>query len=257
VLVGYFDESGTHNEAPVAAIAGYIARVEDWETVEIQWRKELAPLSAKGVKTFHMTDCRGQWGEFSQVPRLECERLIDSLSGILEQADIKALWSAVDVAAWNAVASPSFREVFPKPYDFCFQGVLREMMLWQCQHVDDNEEIHLFFSLQDEYEQRSLNAFKAWREGNPDFFKSLTYASSRDYPALQATDMLAHLTHVEWRMIQKEGLNERNNYGYNPLLTKITRRNGMGRGGLFDALALRGVIKLFERQSNSSDERVA
>lgn len=251
MLIGYFDESGTHNEAPVAAIAGYIARVEDWEPIEIQWRQALTPLAAKGVKTFHMAHCRGQWGEFSQVPKLECDGLIDRLSDILEHADIKPIWSAIDVPDWNAVTTPSFRQVFPKPYDFCFQGVLREMMLWQRQHLDEGEEIQLFFSLQDEYEQRSLNAFKAWKAGNPDFFKSLTYASPRDYPALQATDMLAHLTNVEWRMIQSEGLTERNNYGYNPLLTKITTRNGMGGGGLYDALALRNTVKIFERQSSS------
>ena len=257
MLIGYFDESGTHKEAPVAAIAGYIARVEEWEPIEIQWRQELAPLAAKGVKTFHMTHCQGQWGEFSQVPKLECDSLINRLSDILERADIKALWSAVDVPDWNAVTTPNFRKVFPKPYDFCFQGVLREIMLWQRQHLDLNEEIQLFFSLQDEYEQRSLNAFKAWKAGNPDFFKSLSYASPRDYPALQVTDMLSHLTNVEWRMIQHEGLNERNNFGYNPLLTKITKRNGMGRGGLYDALALRGVIKSFERQTSSSAEPAA
>jgi Protein of unknown function (DUF3800) len=251
MLIGYFDESGTHDEAPVAAIAGYIARVEDWAPIEIQWRQELASLASRGVKTFHMAHCLGQWSEFSRVPKAECDSLIERLSGILERADIKAIWSAVDVPDWNAVTTSRFREVFPKPYDFCFQGVLREIMLWQRQHLDENEEIQLFFSLQDEYEQRSLNAFKAWKANNPEFFKSLTYASPRDFPALQATDMLAHQTHVEWRMIQHEGLTARNNYGYNPLLTKITTRNGMGRGGLYDALALQGVLKSFERQPSS------
>jgi hypothetical protein len=257
VLIGYFDESGTHKEAPVAAIAGYVARVEDWGPIETQWRQELAPLSAKGVKTFHMAHCRGQWGEFSKVPRLDCDRLIDRLSDILEQADIKAFWSAVDVPDWNAVTTPGFREVFPKPYDFCFQGVLREIILWQRQVLGPNEEIQLFFSLQDEYEQRSLNAFKAWKQSNPDFFKSLTYASPSDFPALQATDMLANLTNLEWRMIQKDGLTARNNYGYNSLLTKITTRNTMGGGGLFDALALRNVLKGFKPPSSSSGARVA
>jgi hypothetical protein len=60
MLIGYFDESGTHDQSAVTTIAGYVAKPEVWASVEAQWRQVLEPFAQKGLHTFHMVDCRPQ-----------------------------------------------------------------------------------------------------------------------------------------------------------------------------------------------------
>jgi len=250
--IGYFDDSGTHKGSAVATLAGYVGRVADWGRLESQWLYELEPFKDKGLKTFHMYECRTQTGDCARLETWECEHLVTRLSNILEQAHIKAFWSAVDVRDWDAITTPLFRETCPKPYDLCFQSVLREILSWQKNWGEEGEPIALVFAVQNEYEKRSTSAFHAWQRDNQEVFTSLTYAYPKHYPALQAADMLANVTYGEWASLQTEGPTPRNHFGYDPLLSKITARHSMETGGLYDYRALVNIVRDHDRQHPSS-----
>lgn len=53
VLIGYFDESGTHRDAEATAVAGYVSTAEQWALFESDWSKALEEYS---IDHFHMTD---------------------------------------------------------------------------------------------------------------------------------------------------------------------------------------------------------
>src|SRR5262245_36059311 len=111
----YFDESGTHDEARVTAIAGYVGSKDVWTVVETAWRGALALYADKGVKTFHMKDCVAGKGEFQRLDTFFRMALITQLSNILKENDIQAIWSAVIVEDWHAVVDdPIFLARFPK-----------------------------------------------------------------------------------------------------------------------------------------------
>jgi len=38
VLIGYFDESGTHAGSPAVAVAGVLGPQDDWNRFESSWR---------------------------------------------------------------------------------------------------------------------------------------------------------------------------------------------------------------------------
>jgi hypothetical protein len=250
-LVGYFDESGTHKEAPVTGIAGYLGPVSEWNRVESLWREELQPFAHKGLKTFHMSECRSQAGECARLEKFELQILQTRLSDILENADLKAFGFAVDVPDWDAITTPRFRAVYPKPYDLCFQSVVAEIELWHRYWGEGNESVALVFGVQDEYQGRALTAFQLWKKAQKSLFSGITHAYPRDVPALQATDMLVNATTAEWRGLQTEGPSPSNHFGYDPLVTKITKRHGM-KGGLYDYRRLTSMVREFERVPASS-----
>jgi hypothetical protein len=175
------------------------------------------------------------------------------LSNILHSADLKPVWAAVDVSDWNAETTSEFRQFFPKPYDLCFGNILQEIALWIRMEEIDIGPVGLIFGVRDEYKKRADLSFSAWKStaDTKDMFTTLTYAYPKHSQALQATDMLAYLSNLEWRRIQKEGLNEKNNWCRDPLLDKITARHRMSSGGMFDAGTLRATVKLYDQMRAS------
>ena len=43
----YFDESGTHDGAPVIVVGGFVATYDRWARIELEWREILA---SRGIK---------------------------------------------------------------------------------------------------------------------------------------------------------------------------------------------------------------
>ena len=124
MLQAYFDESGIHKDAAVTMIAGYVATVEVWTAVEARWASELGKLSRYGVSWFHMVDCLHGKKPFRLIDEKRRRELIDALSGILEQAEVHAVWAGVNTAQWDLITTEEFRERYPKPYDLCFDEIV-------------------------------------------------------------------------------------------------------------------------------------
>ena len=57
----YGDESEDKQEK-VIAVAGFIGQATEWERLQEEWIARLKPTC---VSAYHMTDCEGGWGEFS------------------------------------------------------------------------------------------------------------------------------------------------------------------------------------------------
>ena len=77
-LIGYFDESGTHRNAGVLAIGGYVAPAEAWTRFARDWFHCLANAGLDPTKPFHRTD-------FEAQPKQQAEgkkpNIYDGMSG--------------------------------------------------------------------------------------------------------------------------------------------------------------------------------
>jgi len=61
-ITAYFDESGSHADAPVTAMAGYVADERQWQHFNARVGKLFAQF---GVRTFHLVDLRHSDGDFA------------------------------------------------------------------------------------------------------------------------------------------------------------------------------------------------
>ena len=246
MIIGYFDESGTHAGAKITMIAGYVATTEVWAAISEAWASELAPLAHYGIDWFHTAECLHGSKGWRHLPRAKRELLIDRLSDILATAEISAVWAGVNAEEWDQHTSPPFRVRFPKPYDLCFNEVVRQLWWWS-RHNADGTRIGIVFAEQREYQDRNIATHQAWQR-YPDvnrFIGSLTFSSPRKLIPLQTADLLAYEINKEWEGRQYGELSFATNFQRRPLLQKITQRRAMHAGGLYSTRALITAVAKF------------
>jgi hypothetical protein len=110
MLIAYFDHTGTHESAPVVAVAGLIANSQNWYVFEEDWAAKLAePIPGKPpLERFHMTDCMAGEGEFSTYSRAERDLVIHDFREIILRSNSHGYCSAVSVPAWQKHMSQHF-----------------------------------------------------------------------------------------------------------------------------------------------------
>ncbi len=245
ILTAYFDESGTHDDSAITAIAGYVAEADVWAQVESDWQKVLGEFADRGLHTFHATDSYAGNGEFGRLDSFWRNYVRTQLSDILERSDIQAIWAGVNVDDWDDLTTDAFRARYPKPYDLCFEEVVKQLFRWSRHHVDGSP-VSLVFGVQSEYQNRASTAYKAWLR-HPEvskFLGALSFGFPKTLVPLQAADMLAHEMNMEWEKVEFGELNFQN-VGLRPFLEKITRRHGLHGGGLFGSQGLRTAMARF------------
>jgi len=246
MLRAYFDESGTHGDAPITVIAGFVATAEVWAALEAEWSKLLSPLAELGVTWFHLVDCQHGRKQFDRVRREIREDLIANLADVVSRHDVSAVWAGVNVEEFDRLATPEFRQRFPKPYDLCFDEVVRQIWWWS-RHNAQGERVPLMFAVQEEYEKRNIQAYQAWR-AHPragELLGSLTFDFPKNVVPLQAADFIAGETAKEWTGREYGEMSLRTGFQLNPTLQKITQRRAMHAGGLFSTEGLKTAIARF------------
>jgi len=128
MLKGYFDDSGTHDGAPIAVMGGLIGSVEQWERLEDRWGKQLAnPLPEAGkprLKMFHMADCEASQGEFRDYKPPERMLVAQQFRRCITECDLVYTSSSVDVAAWDELIIGPAREVLGSAIEVGFVNCL-------------------------------------------------------------------------------------------------------------------------------------
>ena len=66
VLKIFMDETGTHDDATMVAVGGYISQPKHWRAWTKDWdaQKRKVPSGRRPIKVFHSTDCANFRGEF-------------------------------------------------------------------------------------------------------------------------------------------------------------------------------------------------
>ncbi len=248
MLNAYFDESGIDTKSLITVLAGYVATKEVWVAVEAKWQAELAIYSDKGVRTFHMTNCIAQTGEFAGLDTFFSRALIYSLSEILRDHDVQAIWSMVINEDWTAaVTDVGFLARFPKPLDLCFEHVVQQLWGWSSKKAA-GELVVPMFAYQPEYHARMSEIGRVY--GAQDWYRRVLGPIAFGFPSqnvpLQTADFVAHQINKEWEHREYDELTLQN-MGRTLALSNATAFNGMHVGGGFDARALLLTIDRFKK----------
>ena len=130
VMVGYFDESGTHGkESPITAVAGFIATADQW----VAYERDLTDLFREyGVTRFHAKDFRGNKGDFkkwehskkgkfnSRFLKLADDHLAAGVSIVLQSLDYDRVYRSL---AFPARARPDTK------YGLCVRCAIWKTMV--------------------------------------------------------------------------------------------------------------------------------
>lgn len=127
VFHAYMDESGTHDQSEIIAVAGYLATYEQWTSFEKEWN---LVMDHYAVKDFHMKNFEGRYDEFKWEnywfwPWAEDTRknFIERITTICQQHTIMGLGCAVVREQYERLLPQQMQGDFKHPYHFC---------LWAC-----------------------------------------------------------------------------------------------------------------------------
>jgi hypothetical protein len=189
VLKVYMDESGVHDDSPVVAVSAYIARPKAWRAWTKDWNQQKAP-----IKVFHATDCANYHGEFEGWDKERRDTYVSALLPVICNHGMPGLVIAVQMDDFRAAMKgrSDLLDIFGTPYGACFQWTISTLM-----HIA-NERGHgermAFVHEVNDYKEECLKAF-AWVQAHDNPHNtpiSLSFGSKKDYPPLQAADILAY-----------------------------------------------------------------
>lgn len=237
MLWSYFDESGTHGDARVTCIAGYVGTPEEWTHVENQWQQILAPYAPLGLTWWHSKDMPGKRGVFENIDTATKDQIEAALVKVVLNSELQVIWNGIDTRAFNEAVTPQLDGRVLKPYDLCFYWIIRQLELYR-QRQGDKERIGMVFAVQNEYNARSEAALNSWQSwGVLENLGPIAFDYPYRTPALQPADMIGHEMYRCWLKVA----NGASQFTASNLLSDLSR-NGLKHGGFATEESLRNAL---------------
>jgi hypothetical protein len=222
LLRAYFDESGTHGST-ITAIGGYVATSDTWDLLEKAWREEIALFADMGLKSFHMSECISGTGQYERISFFHRHAHIKRMSEILRDADVQAIGVWVDNNDWAEMNEPELLAAFPKPYNLCFDHMVRFLREWSKSKVGGERVVPMFgYTL--EYSPKTIELY-----GAETWYRDVLGAIAFDSPdyvlPLQTADFVAHQIRQDAHRVGYDDLTLEN-IGMTLALHNATLKNG-------------------------------
>lgn len=211
MLTGYFDESGTHEQASVTTVAGFISTPERWDRFEMAWKLVLKEF---GLTAFHMNECAHFNGEYAQFKNDEPGRkfLLAALATVIQKTCLYGCAASVirkDLDSINAGGHISFSFTFDSrvesskhivgsdrlstAYSLAAKACLALAGAWMKQEKKDPPLDAVFeagcdfskrFTRELEHEEAPIGALNQ--------FGAISFGTKQRFIGLQAADFLAY-----------------------------------------------------------------
>jgi hypothetical protein len=121
----YFDESGSHDGAPVLCVAGYIIGKSDAIRMDAEWR---GVLRARNLPYFRMSECAHGNGPFAAIAKNDRIQLVARLIQLIKQYTIQGIAVTVNVAEFEQ--NVPHHPMIGRPYSFCAHVILAGISSW-------------------------------------------------------------------------------------------------------------------------------
>ncbi len=194
MLVGYFDDSGTHRAAPVCVLAGFIANSVLVDRLERDWRTELQ--TRRDLSWFHAVDCEEGEGEFATMPRPLRDSLAFGLSNVIcrQSNNLQFICSALKRQDWDRHAPSFLRDRCGDPYYFVIEHCLQQISRWS-RELGERQRVALVIARHPEHDRATEIIHERYMSDAAYGLAgigSLTFGDPRLIVPLQAADQFAY-----------------------------------------------------------------
>jgi hypothetical protein len=127
MITAYFDDSGTSQSNSVAAVAGYIGSVAQWERFGIEWNNL---LHASGVSQMHRTDLESFYGEFAGWTPQKRDVLVNKAQEIIKDRTYVGIGHSVVKEDFERILPQILQEFYGGPYGYCAFLCIARAIRW-------------------------------------------------------------------------------------------------------------------------------
>jgi hypothetical protein len=205
VLFGFFDGSGTHDDARICGIAGLIGEDTTLVPLHHKWKSVIEdPQWPSPITEFHTVDCVNQTREFRDWPYAERLALYGNMATIVaETPGILAIGCAVVCGHLFALPASDLELFISQglgtPTDLTFQQTIQRI-IHRTHEYDEGARINLIFDEEPaDRAERYHSLFNHYQSGYPvkGHLAGIAFVNSVDFPVLQAADLIAYTT-MRW-----------------------------------------------------------
>lgn len=197
LINAYFDESGTHDDSPVMAVAGYLFSAENAAFFADRWT---AILAQKEIPFFHMVDCAHGNKEFANLSLTERIELAQKLIELIKAQTERGIGAIMPARMYE--------ELMPHhpnmggAYNYCLWNCLEGVRLWREEKGYAGDVAYFFESghkSQSEANRIMSQAFCDPEKGRPFGYSAHAFVDKRKFPGVQAADILAWQMCTDWK----------------------------------------------------------
>lgn len=192
VLVCYLDDSGKDKLNPATALAGYIAKEDDWKTFEAQvepWFSEFK------VDVLHAKDMHASDGEFRDWTVLRKQAFVARICQAMSRSVAMGMSMAASKEGYKEANQKLPQPLKATPYTFCFNALVNwtlfDVRLGKAAHEEgvafvletgheNNPQAEWLFNLLRERHEEARNALR-----------SISFVAKDSSRAIQVADLLA------------------------------------------------------------------
>jgi hypothetical protein len=145
MIQAYIDEGGTHDQATIIVMAGFVSSYKRWRKFEKQWNAVLNPDG--GSRVFHATDCLGKdgHGDFEGWPKEKRDALVEALIPIARRQTLASFACAFSLQDYREVVPKWIQEQMVHPYYLAMFSIVNILYVHRARLSLRNEKIGFVF----------------------------------------------------------------------------------------------------------------
>lgn len=194
LYTAYLDDSGTHRDSQVVAVAGFVTDVVAWERFSEEWGDA---LDQAGIESFHMADFENRQGPFKEWAEDERRENLNRFLTIIKKhtVDGSSVGWAVPKKNFDSIFSEKAKKICGDAYGLAAIGCFRSIgKVAADPRLDGWVEFVIESGTQGrdalQWIHREGRKDPEWMDNNR--IISLAFRDKRLYLPLQAADILAY-----------------------------------------------------------------
>ncbi|MGD0075170.1 MAG: DUF3800 domain-containing protein [Candidatus Binataceae bacterium] len=207
MIEAYIDESGTHDQAKIIVMAGFLSSYKRWRKFDDKWDAILNPPDEidppEKRRVFHATDCLGKdgHGDFAGWSKGDRDRLVDQLVPIAKQRTLLAIATAFAVDDYKRIIPDRIQRKWTHPYYLCMFHLVNSLKVNSHKFTfPSGEKIAFVFAKKPKFEGLLTELYEELKatESLGDIMGKMTLGSPEEDIPIQAADLLCYLTRTLW-----------------------------------------------------------